>query len=205
MSNRLRSPKQGPNTQIGRDFFMRNPVDCARELLGCELLWDGCGGRVVETEAYSAVDDEACHTFTRPAAREFVRECAPGTVYVYLNYGMYWLLNFLVKGGTEDGFVLVRALEPVEGIERMTLRRGGVPLNRVCAGPGRLGIALGLDKAAHGVDGCGGGAVRLLAPCSEVKVMSGPRIGISRSADLPWRFTVAGSEWLSGPAGVRPA
>lgn len=178
---------------------------CARELLGCELVWNGCGGRIVETEAYSVVDDEACHTFTRPASREFVERSAPGTVYVYLNYGMYWLLNFLVKGGTEDGFVLVRALEPTVGIGRMLQRRGVVSERKLCAGPGRLGVALGLGRESHGVDGCGNGPVTVLEPLEPVRVLSGPRVGISRSVNLPWRFVVAGSGSLSVPLKVRQA
>jgi DNA-3-methyladenine glycosylase len=190
---------------IGREFFRRDPVVCALELLGCELVWEGCGGRIVETEAYSVVNDEACHTFSRRASREFVACSEPGTVYVYLNYGMYWLLNFLVKGGTEDGFVLVRALEPTVGVERMGERRGGVPERKLCAGPGLLGVALGLGRDSHGVDGCGKGPVRLTAPTAPVDVLSGPRIGINRSVDLPWRFVVAGSGCLSVPLRVRQA
>jgi DNA-3-methyladenine glycosylase len=190
---------------IGRGFFQRDPVVCARELLGCELNWDGCGGRIVETEAYSVVGDEACHTFARPSSREFVERSEPGTVYVYLNYGMYWLLNFLVKGGAEDGFVLVRALEPTVGIERMKARRGGVAPHKLCAGPGRLGMALGLGKKAHGVDGCSGRIVELREPAGPVETECGPRIGISRSIELPWRFVVAGSPCLSAPMSVRRA
>lgn len=190
---------------LGRDFFRGNPVECARGLLGCELVWNGCGGRIVETEAYSVVGDEACHTFARPSSREFVARAEPGTVYVYLNYGMYWLLNFLVKGGAEDGFVLVRALEPTMGIESMQTRRRGVSPHKLCAGPGRLGMALGLGKESHGVDGCGGGIVELRKPAMPVEIECGPRIGISRSVDLPWRFVVAGSRCLSAPIAVRRA
>ena len=159
----------------------------------------------METEAYSVVGDEACHTVARPSSREFVARAEPGTVYVYLNYGMYWLLNFLVKGGAEDGFVLVRALEPTVGIERMRARRGGIAGHKLCAGPGRLGMALGLGKEAHGVDGCGGGIVELREPAGPLDIKCGPRIGISRSVDLPWRFVVAGSRCLSAPLRFRPA
>ena len=86
---------------VDRGFFMRDPLNCARMLVGCELLWRGCGGIIVETEAYSVRDDEACHTFSRPSSRHFVEIHPPGTAYVYLNYGVHWLLNFLVKGGAE--------------------------------------------------------------------------------------------------------
>ncbi len=196
---------KGSNSRIGRDFFRRDPVGCARDLLGCELLWEGCGGRIVETEAYSVVNDEACHTFTRPASRHFVQVSKPGTVFVYLNYGMYWLLNFLVKGGTEDGFVLVRALEPTVGIERMSHRRGGITGRKLCAGPGRLGMALGLGREAHGVDACGNGPLSLGPSAAPVEILSGRRIGISRAVDYPWRFVIPGNECLSAPIRIKPA
>jgi DNA-3-methyladenine glycosylase len=108
---------------LDRIFFQRDPLTCARELIGCELIWGRCSGIVVETEAYSSVGDEASHTFSRPSAREFIARHRPGAAYVYFNYGMYWMLNVLVKDGTEDGFVLFRALQPTRGIELMTRRR----------------------------------------------------------------------------------
>jgi DNA-3-methyladenine glycosylase len=119
-------------------------------MIGCELIWNGCGGVVVETEAYSVLNDEACHTFTRPSSREFVNRMPPGTAYVYLNYGVHWLLNVLVKGGSEDGFVLIRALEPMRGIEAMTRRRNMTQLKNLCSGPGKLTRALSIDGAFHG-------------------------------------------------------
>jgi DNA-3-methyladenine glycosylase len=108
---------------IPREFFTQSPVECARALVGCEIVWGNCRGLVVECEAYAAVGDPACHTFSRPSAREFVARHQAGAAYVYLNYGMHWMLNVLVKGGTEDGFVLFRAIEPTVGIAAMTRRR----------------------------------------------------------------------------------
>ena len=108
---------------LDRSFFQRDPVTCARELIGCTLRWRNCAGVIVETEAYGAVNDEACHTWSRPSAREFVARHPAGAAYVYFNYGMHWMLNVLVKGGSEDGFVLFRAIEPGEGIAAMTRRR----------------------------------------------------------------------------------
>jgi DNA-3-methyladenine glycosylase len=185
-------------------FFERDPVTCAREMIGCELIWNGCGGVVVETEAYSVLNDKACHTFTRPSSREFVNRMPPGTAYVYLNYGVHWLLNFLVKGGSEDGFVLIRALEPMRGIEAMTRRRNMTQLKNLCSGPGKLTRALSIDGAFHGRNLLSDPGAALL-PASRLKsVRACTRIGITRSADLPWRFVEAGSSFLSVPVGPRP-
>src|SRR4030095_12722746 len=98
-----------------RRFFQRDPLTCARELIGCELVWNECAGIIVETEAYYAVGDEACHTFARPSARAFIANHEAGAAYVYFNYGMYWLLHVLVKGGRHDGFVLFHAFHAWRG------------------------------------------------------------------------------------------
>jgi len=184
---------------IRREFFQRDPLTCARELIGCELVWNQVGGVIVETEAYSVRNDEACHTFSRPSSRGFVAEKPPGTAYVYLNYGMYWLLNFLVKGGAEDGFVLIRALEPTRGIEEMRQRRGMNELKNLCSGPGKLTRALGIDGTFHGQDFFAVEGPILLPPTAPPEILAGPRIGITRAADLPWRFVAAGSRFLSAP------
>lgn len=186
---------------LARDFFMREPVVCARELVGCELVWRGCGGVVVETEAYAAEGDEACHTFSRPSSREFVRLAAPGAMYVYLNYGVHWLLNFLVKGGGDDGFVLVRALEPTCGLDAMRGRRRLVDREALCSGPGKLTAALGIDGVLHGIDPFDSGFV-IRTPVKPPRVAVARRVGISRSAELPWRFVLEGSACVSVP--VRP-
>lgn len=168
-------------------FFEGHPADCARRLIGAEFRWDGCAGRIVETEAYAAEDDPACHTFFRPSARSFVEEKPPGTAYVYLNYGVHWLFNVLVKGGEVSGFVLLRALEPIEGLTIMMGRRSRRKEEELCSGPGRLTQALGISGEAHGVAFLGQEArgIRLAPP---LEVLSGPRIGISRGTRLPWRF-----------------
>ncbi len=173
---------------LTRGFFQRDPVSCARDLIGCEFVWNGAGGVIVETEAYSVRNDEACHTFSRPSSRRFVAEKPPGTAYVYLNYGMHWLLNFLVKGGTEDGFVLIRALEPTRGIEEMRRRRGMSDLKNLCSGPGKLTRALGIDGGIHGRDLFEVENSLLVTPVKPPRILEGPRIGISRAVDLPWRF-----------------
>jgi len=186
---------------LPRTFFQRDPVTCARELIGCDLVWKGCAGRIVETEAYAALNDEACHTFSRPSAREFIASHEPGQAYVYLNYGMYWLLNVLVKGGSEEGFVLFRALQPTEGVEVMSLRRHKVSSSRVatslCSGPGKLTIALGINAADHGADFCAGEMISFRERREAVAIEADARIGISRAADLQWRFLEKGSAFVS--------
>ncbi len=194
---------------IPRSFFQRDPLTCAAELIGCELVWDDCTGIVVETEAYSAIGDEACHTFKRPSARDFVASHPAGAAYVYLNYGMYWLLNVLVKDGSEDGFVLIRAIEPTTGIESMELRREAgrkskhVHRKSLCSGPGKLAVALGVTGAHHGINLCGGGATHFVRRKSRVEIVSDARIGISLAAHLPWRFLLKDSPFVSVPVKAR--
>src|SRR5437773_5401904 len=106
------------NKIVGVSFFKRDPIRCARELIGAVLIWGDCSGVIVETEAYNAINDEACHTFMRASTRAFIERNKAGAAYVYFKYGMQWRLNVLVKGD-EDGFVLIRALDPRAGIERL--------------------------------------------------------------------------------------
>lgn len=181
------------------EFFTRHPVDCAVALLGCELRAGGCAGRIVETEAYCETGDEACHTFLRKSARAFVAANPPGTAYVYLNYGMHWLANVLVKGPPGNGFVLIRALEPTAGIPRMRRRRGVVPLTSLCSGPAKLTQALAMDGRHHGIPLCHHGKTgihRMPGPPADT-VLADSRIGISRAVDLPWRFLIADNPHVS--------
>jgi DNA-3-methyladenine glycosylase len=195
------------STRLPRAFFERDPVTCARELIGCRLVWGRCEGVIAETEAYSAEGDEACHTWTRPSARAFVATHAPGAAYVYFNYGMYWMLNVLVKGGTSDGFVLFRALEPTVGLAQMIRRRaanrrvarGPLSPTALCSGPGKLAQALGVTGKDHGADFCSGKRAAIYAPEGIVPTAAGVRIGISRAQHLPWRFVLTGSGHISVP------
>jgi DNA-3-methyladenine glycosylase len=159
---------------------------------------------VVETEAYSEVGDEACHTFFRPGARRFVETHAPGAAYVYFNYGMHWLTNVLTGDPAtgERGFVLLRALRPLAGLGLMRDRRGRDRDLDLCSGPGKLSQALGLTGAHHGAD-LATDPMRGFRPGSPVEVETDSRIGISRSKDLPWRFFEAGSPWVSKKPGQR--
>ena len=189
--------------RITAEFFKRNPVVCARELIGSTFLWNGCAGRIVETEAYLSVDDPACHTWSRPTTREFVQSHRAGDAYVYLNYGVHWMFNVLVKSDEGSGFVLLRALEPTAGIEQIRERRAGVADRLLAAGPGKLTRALGVDRSAHGtrfletVD-CG------IIRGEPVNVCVGERIGITKAMELPWRFGDPASLSLSRRFAARP-
>ena len=182
---------------IRTTFFRREPIICARELVGAELVWGTCAGTIVETEAYLAEDDEACHTFSRPSARAFIERNKPGAAYIYFSYGAHWMLNVLVKGAS-NGFVLIRALQPLRGIERMKKRRGVDDERRLCSGPGKLTQAFDITNRHHEVNLC-------LDPrhCfayssgEDVDVVADERIGIMRSAHHPWRFTIRGNKYVS--------
>ena len=180
-------------------FFERDPLVCARELVGTELVWGTCSGVIVETEAYLTLNDEACHTFTRPSTRAFVERNQAGAIYIYFNYGVHWMLNLLVKGGERSGLILIRALEPRRGLALMIKRRGLDDIPRLCSGPGKLTQALDITKRHHEMSICSDARRCLLPREGEVRVVADPRIGISRSKDFPWRVTLAGSQFLSRP------
>lgn len=189
---------------LPRAFFERDPLVCARELIGTELVWGRCSGIIVEAEAYLTLNDEACHTFTRPSTRAFVERNPPGAIYIYFNYGVHWMLNLLVKGGERSGLILIRALEPRRGIALMKARRGVEEIRRLCSGPGKLTQALDITDRHHEMSICAGQSHRLLPPEKPVRVLADPRIGISRSKDFPWRFTLSGSEFVSRPVRIGP-
>jgi DNA-3-methyladenine glycosylase len=186
--------------RLTRDFFERDPILCARELIGCTLGMGECSGVIVETEAYTAENDPACHTWKRSSAREFVARHAPGTAYVYLNYGMHWLCNFLVKGGAREGFVLIRALEPMQGIDAMRHRRSRVKLEELCNGPAKLTQALGITGEHHGVDPFSVPEWHLsFGEVVGSRILVSTRIGISQATEYPWRFLLKGSRCVSVP------
>ncbi|MBU3665999.1 MAG: DNA-3-methyladenine glycosylase [Chthoniobacterales bacterium] len=184
---------------IPRKFFTQSPVECARALVGCELVWGACSGIVVECEAYAATGDPACHTFTRPSAREFVARHRAGTAYVYFNYGMHWMFNVLTKG-EEEGFVLIRAIEPRRGLRTMQKRRGGKTGRELTGGPARLASALGVTGRHHGTDLCAISS-RCFRRGGELEIVADGRIGISRAAELPWRFSARDNPYVSVPPG----
>ena len=184
---------------IRTTFFRREPILCARELVGAELIWGTCAGTIVETEAYLAENDEACHTFSRPSARAFIERNKPGAAYIYFSYGAHWMLNVLVKGAS-NGFVLIRALQPLRGIELMKKRRGVDDERRLCSGPGKVTEAFAITNRHHEMNLCLD--PRHCFACSsgeDVDVVADERIGITRSAHHPWRFTLQGSKFVSVP------
>ena len=182
---------------VRRLFFQRDPVTCAHELIGKELIWGDCSGIIVEVEAYAAIADEAAHTFTRPSARSFIERNRAGAAYVYFNYGVHWMLNVLVKGEA-NGFVLIRALEPRRGVELMKKRRRVDDVRQLCSGPGKLTQALDITDRHHEMDLCADPRHCFMSDTQATfDVVADKRIGITRSAHLPWRFTLRGSPFVS--------
>lgn len=183
---------------LGRSFFARSALDVAHDLVGRVLVRadEGLAARVVETEAY-LVDDPACHAYRGRTARNAPLWGPPGHAYVYLNYGIHWCLNTATgEDGRAEG-CLIRAAEPLGGLDRMAVRRGPVRRRDLLRGPGRLGQGFGLDGSWSGADLCGGSPLHFVDDGARPDVVTGPRVGVSRAADLPWRFWVPGSPWVS--------
>lgn len=184
-------------------FYARPAALVARSLLGHYLLSDVGGRRtagvIVETEAYVGPDDPACHAWGwRRTPRTEPLYGPPGTAYVYFTYGMHWCLNAVTDRRGHPAAALIRALEPVQGIPVMRRRRGGVPDRELCAGPARLCEALGVTGALNGAS-MARGRLRILRNPHRGRpaVAVTPRIGVTRAADWPLRFVIAGSPWLS--------
>jgi len=170
----------------------------ARALIGATLLVDGVGGVIVETEAYDQADP-ASHTFMGPTARNAAMFGPAGHAYVYRSYGIHWCLNFTCREAGHGAGVLIRAIEPRAGLEQMSLRRGGIVDPRLlCSGPGRVGQALGITLAHYGLP-LDRPPFFVAPPSEAVEAVVGPRIGISKGVDAPWRFGLPGSRFLSKP------
>lgn len=183
-------------------LFDRPVLAVARDLVGATLLVGGVGGTIVETEAYDR-EDPASHSFAGETARNRSMFGPPGRAYVYRSYGLHWCLNIVCGPPGHGSAVLIRALRPEAGLDVMAARRGTANPRLLCSGPGRLTQALGIARAHDGVP-LDAPPFRLTARGGPVEVVSGPRIGISKAADLPWRFGLAGAPDLSRPF-PRPA
>jgi DNA-3-methyladenine glycosylase len=180
-------------------FFARPVAEVAPDLVGCSLLVDGVGGVIVEVERYQQ-DDPASHSFSGPSGRAEVMFGPPGRLYVYRSYGLHWCVNLVCEPEGRGAAVLLRALEPTHGLDAMRARRGGLADRLLCAGPGRLCAALAIDGRLDGALAAGpGAAIRVGARTGPVQVASGPRVGITKAAERPWRFGLAGSPYLSRP------
>jgi DNA-3-methyladenine glycosylase len=177
------------------ELFHTHSAKAARMLIGWTLTLDGVGGRIVETEAYHH-EDPASHSFAGATPRNAVMFGPPGRIYVYRSYGIHWCMN-LVCGETPGSAVLIRALEPTHGLDVMIARRGLDDPRRLCAGPGNVCQALGVTREHDGmaVDHMPFG----LKPGLAGELAVGPRIGITKAADVPWRFGERGSRYLSRP------
>ncbi len=187
--------------RLERSFFDRDPVLVARELIGCTLLADGVGGRIVETEAYAEYEP-ACHAHAGVTERTRVLFGPPGHAYVYLSYGIHQLFNIVTEREGTGAAVLIRALEPTHRTETMRSRRVGRRDGELCAGPGRLTEALSIGPLVNGVNlGTGPISLHRGAAPADSELLAGPRIGISKAIELDWRFCEAGSRWLSAPEG----
>jgi DNA-3-methyladenine glycosylase len=177
------------------EVVARDVHDAARALVGWTLLVDGVGGRIVEVEAYEETDP-ASHSYGGPRGRNTVMFGPPGRLYVYRSYGVHWCANVVCEEEGRGAAVLLRALEPTHGLERMWERRGTTANRLLCSGPGRLTQALGLSAEYNGA--------RLdrppfawRPPAGRAEIDATTRIGITKAAERPWRYVLRGSPWLS--------
>ncbi len=183
---------------VERAFFDRSVHAVARDLIGCELCFDGVGGVIVETESYEE-RDPACHAFNGRTARNEVLFGPPGVAYVYFSYGVHNMLNAVCEPEGMAAAVLIRALQPTRGLAEMRERRGRERHDELCSGPGKLTQALDIPLKSNGTP-ITEAPFQLRSRTRDweaVEVSTGPRIGITRGTELPWRFCAAGSRYLS--------
>lgn len=188
----------GKTKQLKPAFFARSVHKVAPELIGATLLVDGIGGTIVEVEAYHHTDP-AAHSFGGQTERNAVMFGPPGHAYVYRSYGIHWCLNFVCEPEGSASGILIRALEPTVGLPAMRRRRGLKDERLLCSGPGRLGEALGITRAKHNGAQLDHLPFQVLARENKPELVIGPRIGISKAIELPWRYGVKGSKFMSKP------
>jgi DNA-3-methyladenine glycosylase len=181
-------------------FYARDVVSVARELIGCTVSHGGCSGVIVETEAYHD-SEPACHAFAGLTPRTRVLFGPPGRSYVYRSYGIHALLNAVCEAEGTGAAVLIRALEPLDGLDAMRARRGLGGVEDLCSGPGKLTQALGIDLDLNDTDLDGGPIAFGPRPAGweDPAIVVGERIGITKAVELPWRFCAAGSRSVSRP------
>jgi DNA-3-methyladenine glycosylase len=183
--------------RLGRDFYARSVHDVARDLIGCVVRHGETAGRIVETESYH-MDEPACHAYVGLTERTRTLFGPPGHAYVYFSYGIHSLLNAVAEPEGTGAAVLIRALEPVDGIDVMRERRGLERATELCSGPAKLTQALEIGLSLNGsslIDG----PIEVLERESAPHIVTGERIGITKAAGLPWRFCDAGSPHVSRP------
>ncbi|MDQ2954719.1 MAG: DNA-3-methyladenine glycosylase [Pseudomonadota bacterium] len=183
--------------RLRHSFFDRSVHNVAPDLIGATLLVNGAGGRIVEVEAYHHTDP-AAHSFAGRTARNAVMFGPPGFAYVYHSYGIHWCLNFVCEEEGSASAVLIRALEPTQGLAVMKRRRGVTDERLLCSGPGKLGEALGIMRKHNGL-ALDRPPFELLARASEIEIAAGVRIGITKAAEKLWRYGLKGSRFLSKP------
>jgi DNA-3-methyladenine glycosylase len=185
------------NRRLTRNFFDRPVLSVAPQLIGATLLHKGIGGMIVEVEAYHH-SDPAAHSYGGQTERNAVMFGPAGTAYVYRSYGIHWCLNFVCEAEGSASAVLIRALEPTQGLDLMRRRRGVSEPRALCSGPGKLGEALGITRKLNGC-ALDQPPFELRARAFEPEIAVGVRIGISKAVDHPWRFGLKGSAFLSKP------
>lgn len=200
-------PGSGPDSpstkRLPRAFFNHSVHDVARDLVGCRLFYEGRGGTIVETESYER-DDPACHAYVGLTPRTEVLFGPPGRAYVYLSYGIHSLLNAVAEPEGEAAAVLIRALQPTEDLEEMRRRRGVDSDDQLCSGPGKLTEALGVGLEDNRADLCQDPFLLLpREPGWSGEILTGPRIGITKAAERPWRFSLARNRHVSQPRPVQ--
>jgi DNA-3-methyladenine glycosylase len=183
--------------KLRRSFFDRPVLQVAPELIGATLLVDGVGGRIVEVEAYHHTDP-AAHSYRGPTERNSVMFGPPGFAYVYRSYGIHWCLNFVCEEEGSASAVLIRAIEPIEGLALMRRRRGVDDERLLCSGPGKLCEALGVTHCHNGLP-LDRAPFELRARVEKAAIVRGVRIGITKAVEKPWRYGLKGSRFLSKP------
>src|SRR5437764_13144418 len=182
---------------LKRSFFDRSVHEVAPDLIGATLLVDGVGGIIVEVEAYHHLDP-AAHSFRGPTPRNLVMFGPPGFAYVYRSYGIHWCVNFVCEAAGSASAVLIRALQPTHGLPAMRRRRGLHDARALCSGPGKLCEALGITIKQSELP-LGQPPFALYARLGKAAIVAGVRIGITKAVDLPWRYGLKGSRFLSKP------